>query len=432
MRTSSRRRLGAGFILGCALLGLAGCGGQQSSGSAAQVRVVNLATDVARLDVTLDDANLSSSVAVDTATEYKDVDPDTYELEVLGSSTGSSLHSSSRTFAKEQRYSLVAWGRESALKLSALLEDDDESAIASGKAHVRVFNATSEVGALDAYLTRTDASLDDSTATAAGVGSAGLSGTATLDSGSWRLRVTGTGDSGDLRLDIPSITLPDRKSVTVVLTAGSGGVLVHATVLVQAQSGLTPLRNTQARLRVVAGVETKGAVGVAWKGSTVTASLRSPAVAAYTLVEAGQNALELRVNGVVASSGTGTLAAGADYTLLAWGDPAAAQLSLLTDDNRLPSSSSRAKLRLVHGAASAAALTLSLNYAALITDLAPGAASAFVTPSVVSDARMDVSALSSADTLYEATAVDLQSLGVYTLFVLGGNAAPTGVLRKDR
>ena len=78
------------------------------------------------------------------------------------------------------------------------------------------------------------------------------------------------------------------------------------------------------------------------------------------------------------------------------------------------------------------ALTLSVNYAALISDLALGTASAFATPATASDARVDVSALSSADSLYTATAVDLESLGVYTLFVLGGNGTPTGVLRKDR
>ena len=47
-------------------------------------------------------------------------------------------------------------------------------------------------------------------------------------------------------------------------------------------------------------------------------------------------------------------------------------------------------------------------------------------------ARLDVSSASSSDAVYTATEVNLQAQGVYTLFVLGGNAAPTGVLRKDR
>ena len=47
-------------------------------------------------------------------------------------------------------------------------------------------------------------------------------------------------------------------------------------------------------------------------------------------------------------------------------------------------------------------------------------------------ARLDVSSASSSDAVYTATEVNLQTQGVYTLFVLGGNAAPTGVLRKDR
>ena len=215
----------------------------------------------------------------------------------------------------------------------------------------------------------------------------GLSSYATLDAGSWRLRVTGAGDSTDIRLDVPSITLADKKYTSLVLTAGSGGMLVHASVLVQQQTGLVTARNTQARIRVVAGVESKGSVGVSWNGSTLAGSLRSPAVAPYALVDAGEHALELRVNGSVVSTGSATLAAGADYSLLAFGDSAAARLSLISDDNRLPSSTSRAKLRLIHGASLADALTLSVNYAALISDLALGTASAFATPATATDAR---------------------------------------------
>jgi hypothetical protein len=59
-------------------------------------------------------------------------------------------------------------------------------------------------------------------------------------------------------------------------------------------------------------------------------------VAPYALVDAGEQALELRVNGSTSSSGTGTLTAGADYSLLAWGPAASARLSLISDDNRLP------------------------------------------------------------------------------------------------
>lgn len=428
------RRRWAALCVGAAALAaaVAGCGGGSSSTGSAQLRVLNVATDVASVDLTLDDATISKGTAVDTLTGYVDVDPDTYDVDVLATGSSSSLNNASRSFAQDKHYTAVVWGRASALKLSTLPEDDSEDDISTGKAKLRVFSATIELGSLDIYLTRNDTALDSTTPVVSSVASAGLSSYATLDSGSWRLRVTGAGDSSDIRLDVPAITLVDKKYTTLVLTAGAGGVLVHGSALVQQSSGLTTARNTKARLRVVAGVESKGSVGVSWNGSTLAGSLRSPAVAPYALVDAGDHALELRVNGSVASNGTATLMAGADYSLLAYGDSTAARLTLISDDNRLPSSTSRAKLRLIHGAAAADALTLSVNYAALISDLSLGSASAFATPSTATGARVDVSSLSSADSLYTATDVDLESLGVYTLFMLGGNGTPTGVLRKDR
>ena len=434
MQVRHTRRHWAGICLGAALVAavVAGCGGSKSSSGSAHLRTLNLASDVASVDLTLDDATVTKATAADSLTDYVDVDPDTYDVDVLRNGSTSSLNNSSRSFAKDKHYTAVVWGRESALKLSTLPEDDDEDDITSGKAKLRIFSATSELGALDIYLTRNDTALDSTTPVASSLASAGLSSYATLDAGSWRLRVTGAGDSTDLRLDVPALTLADKKYTTLVLTAGSGGMLVHASVLVQQNSGLTTARNTKARLRVVAGVESKASVGVSWNGGTLAGSLRSPAVAPYALVDAGEHALELRVNGSVVSTGTASLVAGADYSLLAFGDSASARLSLISDDNRLPSSTSRAKLRLIHGASLADALTLSVNYAALISDLPLGSASTFATPSTATDARVDVSSLSSADLLYSATDVDLESLGVYTLFVLGGNSTPTGVLRKDR
>jgi hypothetical protein len=410
-----------------------GCGGNSSSSNgAAQLRLLNLASDIASVDLAFDDVRLLSGVTSNTMSGYVDVEADTFSVDVLPTGSSGSYSTSSRSFSADAHYTAVVWGRESALKLSTLPEDEDEDDLSSGKAALRVFSATSEVGTLDVYLTRNDTALENTAPVVSSVASGGLSSYVSLDAGSWRLRVTGAGDSSDLRLDVPALVLSDKKYNTLVLTAGSGGVLVHAAALVQQQSGLTVARNTQARLRVLAGVESRGSVGAAWNGQTLAGSLRSPAVAPYALVDAGEHALELRVNGSVASSGSATLVAGADYSLLAWGDAAAARLSLITDDNRLPSSTSRAKLRLIHGAVLADALTLSLDYAALVSDLAPGTASSFATPTAKTTSRLDVSAASGVDALFVASDVDLQSLGVYTVFMLGGNDTPTGVLRRDR
>lgn len=426
------RRMATTVAATMATTTLAGCGGATDDEDGdARLRVLNLTSDGIALDLELDDETRVEAAAVDTLGDYVAFDPDTYDVDVLRHGGGTVLNTASRTFSADSHYTAVIWGRESALKLATLPEDEDEDDIASGKSMLRIFSASTDLGAVDIYLTRNDTALEDTAAAVSTLAASSLSAYVTLDAGSWRLRVTGAGDSSDLRLDIASLTLTEGRYLTLVLTAGSGGVLVHGTLLAQQQAGLTLVRNAKARLRVLAGVEDRGAVGLSWNGQTVAASLRSPAVGPYTLVDAGEQALAMRVDGNTVVDGSSTLAAGGDYTLLAWGSADAPRLSVLSDDNRLPAST-RAKLRLVHAASKAGALTLAVDYAVVVGDLAPGSGSAFVTPLAGTEMRLDVNAVDSASALYAASDVTLQGLGVYTLCLLGGNDSPTGVLRKDR
>ena len=100
---------------------------------------------------------------------------------------------------------------------------------------MRFFNATTDTGSVDVFLTPIGATgdlgevLPNQTALTSG----SLSGFRDIGAGSWRLRVTGAGDPNDVRLDIPSITLPGKKYATLVVTAGAGGVLVNGTLIEQ-------------------------------------------------------------------------------------------------------------------------------------------------------------------------------------------------------
>ena len=85
------RRRWAALCVGAAALAavVAGCGGGSSNNGSAQLRVLNVASDVASVDLTLDDATVTKGTAVDTLTGFVDVDPDTYDVDVLA--TGSSM-----------------------------------------------------------------------------------------------------------------------------------------------------------------------------------------------------------------------------------------------------------------------------------------------------------------------------------------------------
>jgi hypothetical protein len=109
---------------------------------------------------------------------------------------------------------------------------------------------------------------------------------------------------------------------------------------------------------------------------------------------------------------------------------------VLTDDNRLPTASTQAKLRLVHGVANLpGALSMTLDYTLLADSVAFASASSFANVTAVTDGLLEVTTPSQTAAVYNsASSTTLAAKGVYTLFMLG-DATGTGVralLRKDR
>ena len=427
-----RRTLGLMFAAPLATtLAVAGCGGSSSEQARVNLRALNLAADLPSLDLYEGDTRRFAALASDTLGGFETLDAAENTWRVKKAGDGATLLSASLSPGDGEHVTLVLWGRETALRLSVLAEDEDNSDIGSGNARLRVLNATADSGSVDVFLTSSSADLGESASTVAAVAGATASGFRELSSGTYRLRVTGSGDPNDLRLDMATFTLADRQHATLVLTAGASGVLLDG-VLIPQQGQAALLKNTQARVRVAAGVDSAGSVGVSLGGRTLAGALRSPSLGPYQLVDAGSQTLVVRINGSELLTTTRSFTAGSDHTLLVYGTAAAGELRVLIDDNRLPGLATRSKLRLVHGAAGVDALTLSVDYLALATDTVLGTASATSTVTSSTTARVDVSSASAAAAVYTAEEVNLQGLAVYSVFVLGGNASPTGLIRKER
>jgi hypothetical protein len=332
----------------------------------------------------------------------------------------------------------VVWGSSAAPTVSALPEDYDTTLIGSGNTRVRMLNATTETGPVDVYFTASGTALSDTVATQSSVppGTAGLTGFHEIPAGTYRLRVTGVNRPDDLRLDIPSVTLTAGQYATLVLTPGSGGVLVSGTLIAQ-QSTAVPLANTRARVRLVASVDSGGVVAATVGSTSLSAGLVSPAIqGAYTLVDAGSAVnLSVSVGGNPVFTGPQALVAGADYTLLAWGSTASPQLTVSSDDNRLPISSTRTKLRVINGVANLGPVTLLVDSAAYgaVSSVPSGTVSAY--SQVTSNTGAVLEVTSGQGSVYSTTRTNgdvLAGQGVYTLFILSGKATPTGTLRNER
>jgi hypothetical protein len=418
-----------------AALSLSGCDSGGGS-KRAQVRLLNVSPGYTSLDLYANggdddtDQQRIAAVAYDSVSSYSELESGSYDIKFKRAGVTSTLQTiSNQQLADETHTTFIAFG--STGHFSALAVNDDVTAPDSGLVKVQLLNAA-EAGTVDVYLTESSVSLDDATPVFSAVTAGGTGAATSIDSGDYRLRVTGASDSDDIRLDVPSITLDSKQVVTLILTATQGGVLVDVVLLPQ-QGSMTKIANTKARVR--------GAVGIA-NGTQVTlrvgdASLLNNnavgVVGAYAQVDAGSAAVALGVNGVGVTVPNQTLTAGGEYTLLVWSNADGTQITLISDDNRLPSSSSRAKVRIMNGlSALDVPVTLFVNFFPELENIPLGQASAFAEVDDGTDYQLDVSNADTADPLLTKTEVTLQAAGVYTLFMSSSGGTVSGTLRKDR
>lgn len=418
---------------------LAACGGSdEDKGADPQIRLLNLSTGYSQLDLMTnldsddddDDETQVENVALETVSQFITLDPDDYTIKLRRSGSGSVL----RSFAAEELVedtvnTYVAYGEVGqfgAIRIDESLDDSD-----AGENTLHVANV-SPAGSLDLYLTDANTDLDDTTPVLSSISSA-LS-TVIADSGTFRLRVTATGDTSDVRLDIPNFVLTDRGVGTLILTATQGGMLANGIYLPQ-QGQPTKYTNTKARIRGAVALADGAAATVQVNGQTILTSATAGVIASrYTLFDSGTLPVGLTVNGVAATVPNINMNAGADYTLLIWSNGAGPQTSLIVDDNRLPSGGSgMTKLRLLNGMSTLASpLTLSVDFSPVIEGTLLGQVSDKVEIAAGTDRQFDVSNTSTAAPVLTRSAITLQGNSVYTFFMTDNGGTPIGVLRRDR
>ena len=409
---------------------LAACGGGGDS-STAQMRLLNASIGYVALDMSVDSTTVNSAVAYAGVGSYADVKTSATGTEIQSNSVGSTLASSTPTLAAGSHYAMIAYGSAGSLQTTLLQEDQE--APASGKSKLLVLNLAPDAGSMDVYVTGADETLDTASTVAAGIAAGSGSGYVSLNSGTFRVRLTAAGSKSDVRLDIPSITLPSAGVSTLVLTGSAGGVLVNGIQLIQ-QGATTNFPNTTARARLVAAVGGSALVSGSVGQTALMPTSVAPTIGDYTTLTAGAADLSVYVNGQLMSFAKPTLVAGNDYTLMVWGPAASPQLAVLTDDNRLPTSpTTTAKIRLVNGVASAATgLTLNVDYSALASNVVAGTASTAQTTPASTSALLTVTSPSSTTPVYSLSDLGITAGYVYTVFVMGDSTAMVGSLRRER
>jgi hypothetical protein len=410
---------------------LQACGGGGNSTDSGAVRLINATQTHPSLDLLASSTTVISATALDNASAYVSQAAGSITLQVndAGSSTSRALSTS--VIVKDLHYSVLAYESDGAVRLALLGED--LATPASGTAQLRVFDTAAAAGALDVYVTAPDidlASVASPTFTISAASYAQSTGLVSLTPGSYRVRVTAADNKDDLRLDMPSVTLANQQIGTVILTPTAGASLVNGGWLLQ-QGAFTAARNTSARVRLAAAVSGNATVAASAGNTPIDVGVVSPSVGTYTVVPASST-LAATVNGAVLAT-TATLTAGTDVTLLVHGTPTAATVSALIDDNFLPATTTKLKMRLINGTTGTAiGLTLNADFGVLANNVQAGHASAPALVTANSAMRIEVTSSVNQQSLYLQTGLNIPGSGVYTMFMLGDSAAPAGVLRKDR
>src|SRR5689334_18491679 len=158
-------------ILACgslALLVSCGGGGNDKHGDA-KIRLLNLSTGYTTLDLITnvdaddDDVDITQSegVALETVSEYKQMEADDYTIKLKRTGSGSILRSfTSEELVEDDAFTYVAYGEVGAF--GALRIDDTQDEADAGETRLSVANV-STAGALDVYITDNDTELDDTT-----------------------------------------------------------------------------------------------------------------------------------------------------------------------------------------------------------------------------------------------------------------------------
>jgi len=422
-------------VMAFATAALAACGGGSDDDEGASIRLVNGTLTHASLNLLANSETIVTGTALDTASGYVGVPDGSPSLQVNDATTGAVLAVTAPTITGGQQVALLAYESGGAVRTAVIAEDNEPPA--SGTAILRTFNAATDAGSIDVYIT--DPAVDITTLASPTFSftastSVQASNFVSFGPGTYRVRVTGAGNTADLRLDIPSVVLTNQQVGTVILTPTAGGTLANGSVLIE-DAGYIASRNTSARVRLFAAVNNAASVSASAGGTPIATNVVSPVVGTYVNVPSG-SALSISVNGASVAAPAEMPAAGSDSTLMVYGNSASPTATLITDDNHLPAAITNYKLRLINGLTGAAQpLSMDVNFIPVATSIQPGSASAYTVLQATPLTATQISVISpSSPTPIFTTTPTLQGSAVYTLFMLGdAGASPAGAqLRRDR
>ena len=213
------------FVMSAAIFG---CSEDESNpmtpaSSTAQVMVTHASPNAPGVDLLVDGTVVGTNLVFPNSTSYLNVNSGTRNIKVNVTGTSTTVINADIPFEKDKVYSIFAI--DSVSKLSAIVTNDDLTAPASGKSHIRFFHLSPDAPAVDVAVTGGPVLFANRTFNKSVTGTE--MAFTPVDAGTYNLEVRLAGTS-TVVLSLPNITLENGKIYTVFAKGFVGGTGMQA------------------------------------------------------------------------------------------------------------------------------------------------------------------------------------------------------------
>lgn len=420
------------FALSLVVLVVAGCGnGGKGGSSSAQIRFMNALVEGGAINVAVGSKMPVSGLTFEGLTGYQSVDSGTQEFKVSVSGGTSTVIDTSLNLSGGQYYSFIVYGTASA-PLSTILPDTSATNPASGVFYLRVTNAAFGTTGLDVYVTTPGASLATASPNISNIQQNGTSNFATLNSGTLQVRLT-LANSKQVIYDSGTVTFNSALTYGIVAYTKGSSTLVNAALFSIDTSGTGSLVNSKvAQFKVIHAAPGTGNINAFVDGAVALANIPFQGASSYGIEPSGTHTVTIEATatpGAVIASTQPPFAAATDTSIILTGTPGATAAVVLNDNN-LPGSTGRARVRFANVAVGVGAVDVYVNFAPKVAALATNAGSNYI--EFVEDTYVvNFDLAGTTNVVLNLPGVALTAGSTYTLYLVGTTGNLSGVLTRD-
>ena len=418
-------------VLSVFALTLAGCGKSGSSGSkSANMRFVNALVDGGAINVSVGSKNPVSGLAFEGITGYQQVDSGTQEIKVSVSGGSSTIIDASSGLSGDTAYTYLVYGTASAPL--ALVLSDTFTAPSSGVFLLRVTNAAFGTATLDLYVTAPGAPIATASPNVSNIAVGASSGFAQLTPGTLQVRLT-LANSKQVIYDSGSLTFANQASYEIIAYTKGSSTLVNGALLNLDATGSGSLANSKlAQFKLVHAAPGTAAINAFVDGTVALANIPYQGASSYGSLSAGTHTVTVEAAtapGAVIATAQPPFAAATDTSLVLTGTPGA-QTAVVLNDNNLPGSAGRARVRFVNVAPNLGPVDVYVNFAPKVSALASNAASTYL--ELNEDTyTVNFDLAGTTNVVLNLPAVAVTAGRTYTLYLVGTSGSLAGVLTAD-